>query len=186
MFTLKEQGWKKDKDEGPLKLKELHKKVQKEQLGYYEEEYQQVAKPKAKREERKQKKGGSNYFGMAEFAEIGGDDEEEEKIDTHLSSADERFKNINDQKLSDILIGNFKEAIDHEEYAFETFEVALKSGISKGDLIFGLFYQLLDNNADLVDKFDTYLLELVKKIDITKKDFTEGLSKYHNELINLE
>lgn len=40
-----------------------------------------------------------NFIGMADFAEV---EAEEEKIDTHQASADERFQGITDDKLSDI------------------------------------------------------------------------------------
>lgn len=60
-FTLKEQDWNKDNDEGPLKLKELHKRVRKEQAGEYEQEYEK--KPRQKREERKSKNTGGGFFG---------------------------------------------------------------------------------------------------------------------------
>ncbi|CAI2372216.1 unnamed protein product [Moneuplotes crassus] len=193
-FTTKESGWKNDKDEGPLKLKELHKKVRKEQEGGYEEEYEKPKpKPKPKREEKKQKHGsGGTFFGMADFEEIeddddeDDDDDEEEKVDTHQSSADERFKDINDDKLSDICIGNFKEYLDHEEFAFETFQAGLKAGISKGQFIFALFYKLFDNDRTIVDKFDDYLIEFIKQIEVNPSDITEGLTKYNIELVNLE
>ena len=52
MFTSREDGWEKEKDEGPLKLKELHKKVRKEKEGYYVYEYEQTFKPKPRKEEK--------------------------------------------------------------------------------------------------------------------------------------
>jgi hypothetical protein len=38
MFTVRENKWEKGKEEGPLKLKDLHKKVQRELEGYDEYE----------------------------------------------------------------------------------------------------------------------------------------------------
>ena len=111
---------------------------------------------------KKSKQGGGNYFGMAEFAEV---PEEEVKIDTHQASADERFQNINDDKLSDICIGNFKEYLETDEFVFESFETGLKAGIRKGYFIFGLFYKLFDNDAAIVEQFDNYLLEFISKCE---------------------
>lgn len=64
MFTVRENGWEKELEEGPLKLKDLHKKVRQEQeYGEYED-YDETKKKK-KKEERKSKVGGSKHFGKS-------------------------------------------------------------------------------------------------------------------------
>ena len=60
LFEVKDSDWEKNKEEGPLKLNELHKKFQKEQEGIdYNEEYEEYKKKKRTEKKRKTSDG---YF----------------------------------------------------------------------------------------------------------------------------
>jgi hypothetical protein len=106
------------------------------------------------------------FIGMVEFTEVEAiQDQDEEEYDSpkvQTNDDADRFKDITDDKLSDICIGNFKEYVENEETAFDTFKDALASGVTKSQLIFSIFYKLFDNNQEIVDKFDIYILELLK------------------------
>lgn len=102
---------------------------------------------------------------MVEFTEVEEtQDREEYEYDSPKAQIieEDRFKDITDDKLSDICIGNFREYVENEESAFDTFKEAIKAGISKGQLIFGIFYKLFDSNQEIVEKFDSYILEILK------------------------
>jgi len=180
-----------------LKLKDLHQKIRREQEGYdYEEEYYEEVKKPKKRDDKK-RKGSGGYFGlgMTEFTEVpgGAENDEDYEIDEGKSSKpkaeeteDDKFKNISNEKLSDICIGNFKEYLETQEYAFDTFKLALKSGVSRSQIVFGVFEKLFDLEDEKVKKFDQYLLALIDELKISKTDMNEGLNKYNTELVLLE
>lgn len=105
-----------------------------------------------------------------EFTEVGGGDEEKEEVSRKSliqqddeEEIDERFKDIDDEKLSDICIGNYKEYIETEEISFETLNSAIKSGISKAKILFGFLFKLFDLDASLVDKFKPFLNHVLSK-----------------------
>ena len=120
---------------------------------------------------------------MAEFAEVPGDDDE--GYSTPKAAGDtpeDRFKDISDDKLSDICNGNFKEYCENDTLALDTFKDALKTGVTKSQLIFCLLFKLFDNDEEHVAKFGNYLTEVIKELGLEKEDFTEGLSQFNEEL----
>lgn len=170
MFTVRENGWEKELEEGPLKLKDLHKKVRQEQeYGEYEE--YDDSKKKKKKEERKSKAGGSKHFGkwlhsiiplrlgLTEFAEVPGDKEE----DQTTQAEDDRFNDISDEAWSDICIGNYKEYLETEQPAFDTFKEAVNAGIEKSRIIYGVFLKLFDLKDEQVKKFEPYLFHVISE-----------------------
>lgn len=67
MLEMKADGWVKENEEGPLKLRELHNKVRREQEGIdYNEDYDE-SKKKRRREDKPTKSGGNFFAGTHSF-----------------------------------------------------------------------------------------------------------------------
>jgi len=63
MFASRDEGWTTGKEEGPLKLKDLHQKVKRENQGFVEPDRDFTVKKKTKVKDKRNKPHGNNIFG---------------------------------------------------------------------------------------------------------------------------
>lgn len=110
----------------------------------------------------------SFFIGVGDFADVPGDaadddDDLEEEKEPEKEEEENRFKDIDDEALTDICLGNYKEYLQSEEFDFHAFKEAIENDVSKGSLILGVLGKLFDLKNEEIEKFMPYLLQLIGK-----------------------
>lgn len=185
-MEVRSKGWEKEEEEGPLKLKELHNKVKREQNNDYDEDYEKTKK--VKKDEKKPKKTGNYFAGVGDFTEIQDNDEEEEETIEIEDPSLSRFTDIEDSALQEICIGNFKEFLQNptSDPDFHTFTEATAAGISPSTLLSSLLCRLFEQKPSEVNQFLPYFTLLKAQLSLSPSEITTALCQFHNELVYLE